>query len=374
MVLRMLRKNRLQPMRLRKMSELKLSDVKWKNFKIKDIFEVTNSKPYHKESLESEFVGIPYITRTSLNNGLENTILKGDIFELNKANTISLGAENADFFYQSADYITGNKMYCIENDSINKYVGLFLVQAFRNSIKGCGFGYGKGLTGTRFKERTVILPTDEKGNPNWQFMEDYIKQEQKNQAQKAIDYYESKMNKAAFDLVELEDLEWKDYKVGDLFRFERKPSKGLIHLNSKKDGISYLGATNRNNGVLDFVEEKGDLVYEGNAIAFIRNGEGSMGYSIYKYEPFIATQDISVGYNENLNQYNAMFITTIADRIRGKYNFGYKRNQQRLEAEILQLPADSDGNPHWDYMSKFMQNIEAEKLQKVLDYLYTYIS
>lgn len=86
----------------------------------------------------------------------------------------------------------------------------------------------------------------------------------------------------------------------------------------KNDGISYLGATNRNNGVLDFVEKKVELLYEGKFNLFIRNGEGSMGYSVYKKEPFIATQDISVGYNENLNQHNGMFITTIADRIRGK--------------------------------------------------------
>ena len=95
-----------------------------------------------------------------------------------------------------------------------------------------------------------------------------------------------------------------------------------------------------------------------------------MGYSVYKKEDFIATQDISVGYNKNLNQYNGMFITTVADRVRGKYNFGYKRNQQRLENEILTLPVDENGNPHWDYMSKFMQKIEAEKLEKALEYIY----
>jgi hypothetical protein len=356
------------------MSRLNLTDVEWRDFKVNEIFEVVNSKPYHKDTLAVNKIGIPYITRTSQNNGLEEIVFLEDDFIVNPGNTISFGAENADFFYQEVDYLTGNKMYRICNKKINKHIGLFLVQVFRSSIKECGFGYGKGLTGTRFKDRVIMLPVDIYGEPYWQFMEDYIKQEQKVQAQKIIDYYESKMLKTAFDLLGFEDVEWKDYKICELFRFERKPSKGLNHLISKKDGISYLGATNRNNGVLDFVEKKEKLAYEGNAIAFIRNGEGSMGYSIYKKESFIATQDISVGYNENLNKYNAMFITTIADRVRGKYNFGYKRNQQRLEAEILQLPADSDGNPHWDYMSKFMQNIETEKLREALDYICAYIN
>ena len=358
------------------MSRLKLTDVEWKKFKIsgeQGFFSVDNNKPYHSSDLEVADKGIPYITRTSMNNGLDSIVKKNEHFVSVNGNCISLGAENADFFYQEKPFMSGNKMYSIRNNNMTKNIGLFLVQCFRHSIKDCGFGYGKGLTGTRFKDRYVMLPIDTSGIPNWQFMEDYIKQEQEIKAMKIIAYYEEKMLKTAFDLVGLNNVEWNDYKIGDLFRFERKSSKGLNHMSLKNDGISYLGATNRNNGVLDFVEKKVELLYEGNSIAFIRNGEGSMGYSVYKKEPFIATQDISVGYNENLNQHNGMFITTIADRIRGKYNFGYKRNQQRLESEILQLPTDSDGNPNWDYMSKFMQNNEMEKLSKTLEYIYIYI-
>src|SRR5699024_9976936 len=142
--------------------------------------------------------GTPYITRTSLNNGLDDIIKNNKNYKINRSNSISLGAENADFFYQEFKYITGNKMYSIYNKNINKSIGLFLVQTFRTSIKNCGFGYGKGLTGTRFKDRIVLLPIDRVKNPNWQFMEDYIKQEQKEIAQKVINYYEQKMLETSF--------------------------------------------------------------------------------------------------------------------------------------------------------------------------------
>ena len=115
------------------------------------------------------------------------------------------------------------------------------------------------------------------------------------------------------------------------------------------------------------------MQYKGNCIAFIRNGEGSMGYSIYKKESFIATQDISVGYNEKLNEYSAKFITTIADRVRGKYTFGYKRNQTRLKKEILTLPIDKNGDPNWSYMENFIKNIEQKQIKNVLKYLDEYI-
>ncbi len=146
-------------------------------------------------------------------------------------------------------------------------------------------------------------------------------------------------------------------------------SKGLNHIKKAEMGISYLGATNQNNGVLCFVEYYKDTIQKGNCIAFIRNGEGSMGYSIYKEEDFIATSDITLGYNTHLNKYIGTFITTIADRIRGKYNFGYKRNANRLSKEILTLPADCDGNPDWDYMENYMRNIESDKVFQYLTYL-----
>lgn len=54
-----------------------------------------------------------------------------------------------------------------------------------------------------------------------------------------------------------------------------------------------------------------------------------------------------------------MFITTIADRIRGKYNFGYKRSATRLAKEVLSLPATPAGQPDWDFMEQYMRNIES---------------
>lgn len=145
-------------------------------------------------------------------------------------------------------------------------------------------------------------------------------------------------------------------------------SKGLNHIKKVERGVSYLGATNQNNGVLCFVERDIEAIQKGNCIAFIRNGEGSMGYSVYKAEDFIATSDMTLGYNDHLNKYVGTFITTIADRVRGKYNFGYKRSANRLAKEIITLPIDDKGNPNWEYMENYMRCIESEQ---ILGYLKT---
>ena len=161
---------------------------------------------------------------------------------------------------------------------------------------------------------------------------------------------------------------WSNYTLCEVFKIlEPGKSKGLNHLKIVSNkGVSYLGATNINNGQLCLVERNNSMMQKGNCIAFIRNGEGSMGYAVYKAEDFIATSDMTIGYNEHLNRYTGTFITTIADRVRGKYNFGYKRNAQRLSKEVLSLPSLPDGSIDWDFMEKYMQEIESEQILKYL--------
>ena len=168
----------------------------------------------------------------------------------------------------------------------------------------------------------------------------------------------------------MENKDWKEFELGKLFKpIISGKSKGLNHLiKINKGGVNYLGATNLNNGVICQVSENKELIQKGNCISFIRNGEGSMGYSVYKSEDFIATSDISSGYNSNLNKYNGMFITTVSDRIRGKYNFGYKRSDTRLKKEKLILPIDSNGEPDYKYMETFMRQKEQEKIKAYKEY------
>lgn len=353
---------------------LSLDDVEWGEFRFTEIFiEIFIAMATDSNKLRQG--NIPYIGRSSINNGFQGEY---DVDLRKKVNsnsiTVSMVGEPR-AYYQPYDFACSQNILVLRNDrKLNKYNSKFLCSIINQYLYKKGFGYGYPVGLNRVKRNSLLLPIDKNGEANWQFMEDYIKQEQKIIAQKVINYYEDKIIKTGFDLLGLEDAKWGNFKIGELFKFKNKPSKGLNNMQiATSKGISYLGATNRNNGVLEFVEENKKLTYDGNCIAFIRNGEGSMGYSIYKKEDFIATQDISVGYNENLNEYNAQFITTIADRVRGKYNFGYKRNQTRLENEILTLPVDEKGDPNWDYMSKFMQKIEQEKLEKALNYIYIYI-
>lgn len=361
------------------MSKLKLTDVEWGEFFIggsNGLFDITSTKSgIDKNKLNIDVGLIPYITRTDMQNGINMFITdkQNNRYNIDEGNVITIGLDTQTVFYQPTAFYTGQNIQVLRNKNLNKYTAMFIIPSIKIQMQKFNWG-GNGATLGRLNRTRLVLPINSQGQPNWQFMEDYIKQEQKQQAQKIIDYYEHKLVELAADVIGLDKVEWKTFKLGDIFDLVTKSSKGLNHLEKNiSDGISYVGATNRNNGVLDFVKREENLIYSGNAIAFIRNGEGSMGYSVYKKEDFIASQDITVGYNQYLNEYNAKFITTIADQVRGKYNFGYKRNQERLKRETLVLPSDKKGNPNFQYMSDFVKKLELDKVQEVLEYIYIYI-
>ena len=230
---------------------------------------------------------------------------------------------------------------------------------------------GNGATLTRLRRSRILLPVVKKGEPDYRFMEEYIKEREDKLKKQYKELVKIRVNNLQKEVNK--SIEWGEFKVKDIFpTMVAGKSKGLNHLEQVSNGgISYLGATNRNNGVLCFVEKNGNekLIQNGNCIAFIRNGEGSMGYSVYKAEDFISTSDITLGYNSKLNKYSGMFITTIADRVRGKYSFNYKRSDTRLKKEVLSLPMNSKGEPDYKFMEDYMKYLEQKKLLEYLDYI-----
>ena len=74
-----------------------------------------------------------------------------------------------------------------------------------------------------------------------------------------------------------------------------------------------------------------ELKVEGNALVFIKTGEGSVGLTLYKAEDFIPHKNVYIGYNVSLNKYIGLFIATMYNKQKFIYNYGYGLNQLRVK-------------------------------------------
>ncbi len=163
-----------------------------------------------------------------------------------------------------------------------------------------------------------------------------------------------------------EEKEWKAFPVSGLFdRFEPGRGNGLGHLTEAEPGygVQYIGATDRNDGVLCFVdrnEETEGMIQPGNCVGFIKNGDGSAGYAVYKEKEFISTSDVIFGYAGWLNRYTGLFFVAAQNMTEGKYSHGYKRNMRRLLADRVMLPVTDAGDPDFGYMDAYMKRIQED--------------
>ena len=141
----------------------------WKEFRVGDVFECKTTKTM----LEQEDGNYLYITRTSENNGITSLIkLEKDDY-LNDKNCITIGAEGLYAFYQNQDFIAGVKIYTIKNEYLNKYIALFICTVLNQQIYK--YSYGRARILEKIIDEKINLPTTPDNQPDWQFMEDFIK-------------------------------------------------------------------------------------------------------------------------------------------------------------------------------------------------------
>ncbi|OAO27234.1 restriction endonuclease subunit S [Staphylococcus capitis] len=328
---------------------MKLSDRDWKVFKIKEVFDIVNLKPEHKVNLKSSGT-TPYVTRTEKNNGVED-FYKG--LHIKKGNCITFGAETAKFYYQEHNFINGNKLYAIYNKCLNKYTALFLTTLFNNQF--LDYGYGFGLTGARFSNKKIKLPTLNK-HPDYNFMEDYIKEKYFNLKSQI----KEKQKHEITDWRGLDEVKWEDYFIESLFQI--KPGKRLTKKEFTKGSKPFIGSSDHNNGVTNFVDNHNSSE-DFNVLGV--NYNGSVVENFYHPYKALFSDDVKrLSLKIKGNKYMYLFIKNMILKQKEKYQYGYKFNGTRMKRQIIKLPTKNN-RPDYDFMEQYMKRKENEVLDRI---------
>lgn len=168
----------------------------------------------------------------------------------------------------------------------------------------------------------------------------------------------------------LEEVEWEVFPFDKIFRKIQRGRR--LKKDDHIDGdVPYVSSTSLNNGVDGFIGNDDKVRKFKNNLTLANSG--SVGSCFYHHYEYIASDHVTSLTLENADKYIYLFMATIVKRLEEKYSFNREVNDKRIRTEKLILPVDENGNPHWEYMSQFMQNLEAEKVQEVLEPIYIYI-
>lgn len=151
--------------------QLSLNLSEWKTFKYTDIFKIKKGKRLTKKDQSDG--DIPYVSSSALNNGIDNKIGNGSTDE----NCISFACYGSigEVFYQDEKvWVSDNaNVFYLKNKKLNPYIAMFIVTLLR--LEQFRFSYGMTGKKERLESFTIKLPINKKNEPDWEFMENYIK-------------------------------------------------------------------------------------------------------------------------------------------------------------------------------------------------------
>ena len=326
----------------------------WKDFRIGSLFEQIVKPPVvHSREVTPSEDGIPYVVRSKFNNGVKCLVVRDSHMRPSPGGTISFGAENATFFYQPTEFVSGRDIYYIDTTHLSERTCLFLVSCLRQVAKK--YSYNFGLFPDLLKEEYIKLPICPDGSPDWKGMERFVD----NIDAVALKRMHSLRNPAVPQKINSDY--WKPFPIGKLFEIIK--GTRLTKANMQPGEVNFIGASYENNGVTMHISNKGHI-HPAGTITVSYNGAHT-GVAFYQEADFWASDDINVLYPKfPINKQVALFLLPIIKKAGSKYGFIDKWEKEVMAKDILMLPS-KDGEPDWDYMEKYMREVEKKTIKKL---------
>lgn len=146
---------------------------------------------------------------------------------------------------------------------------------------------------------------------------------------------------------------WEYFDLTDLFEISASKDE-LIDDLTPGGKTPYITSSDSNNGITAFVEEEFTNP-EGTITA---NRGGSVGYFYYQPIPYKATPvDVRILTPKfKINTYLGLFLKTILQLEKYRYNYSRKMGSDRLAQFRIKLPI-KDNQPDWNFMENYIKSL-----------------
>lgn len=119
---------------------------------------------------------LPYITRTNNGNGVARFVSENNMaFGYDDAGCITVGLDTQTAFYQPHKFVTGQNIQVITGGMFNEYLAQFIIPLMRIQMRAKFNWGGNGATLGRMKTLELMLPVNDSGEPDFEYMEQYSK-------------------------------------------------------------------------------------------------------------------------------------------------------------------------------------------------------
>jgi hypothetical protein len=165
---------------------------------------------------------------------------------------------------------------------------------------------------------------------------------------------------------------WKWFRCDEIFEeISIANSSDLNNLEIDPCGVNYLSRAVVNNGYECKVKRVEDKLTRGNFVSVVMVGVPSSAF--FQPNDVICSQNILVLRYPAINQYNALFISTILQKDRYRYSYGRTLSKATFLQSRIKLPVTPEGTPDWQFMENYIKslpyskNIEPSQPNEIID-------
>ena len=156
---------------------MRLDDREWETFYNGDLFTVKRPAARNKDDYTEG--GVPFVASGSVNNGVLKCCEPHEGEMLDDAGCITVSPVDGSAFYQPYPFLgrggAGSSVLMLYRDGINLYTGQFIARMVANTCTG-KYNYGHMGNKDSIKRERIMLPVADDGEPDYQFMEDYVRE------------------------------------------------------------------------------------------------------------------------------------------------------------------------------------------------------
>ncbi len=364
------------------MKKYVLNTTTWKKFLLHRIADVDYGTKLDIGKMTYNNPTISFVSRTSYNNGVKAVVDKIENIEPYPAGdiTIALGGSIGTTCVQTAPFYTSQNVAVVHfDDKVPFEAKLFICRLVKTECDNKFKAFGRELNSHIKKDFFIYLPQTQKGEPDWEWMSDYIKSlngivNEKMDEIKAMssDNKSFKMIAQNIDIDEFKqwagiknidclkkqtllDLRWEVFKIGDIFK--TYTGGDLILGNVVEGKIPIVTHSAENNGINKFSESipKQRLFDHKRTIALA--DRGTFRATIQEQDFYIGTRVKALEFKgDYCSREILVFITTIINN--ESFRFSYGRNcTGALDNLKIKLPAKDKRTPDYASMEIYIKSL-----------------
>ncbi|MES5126860.1 restriction endonuclease subunit S [Lactobacillus crispatus] len=361
--------------------------VKYKEFKLGDLFEIQKVKGINKSKLVNPNISTneyDYVTRTSLNNGIESTTDFVCDVPYNEPNTFSLGLLQMTFFYRERSWYAGQFVRkIIPKFKLNTKIALYFNTIFSRLSKVLLSVLVRHVDNV-FRDSKVRLPVTDADEIDFNYMEQYIAEleqqrfaELEQQRFAELDSYLKATGLNDYGLTD-EDKKilaykpiFQEFKIVDLFNVVNTHSilKSQV-ANLENGNVPYLTAAEGNNAVLKYINCPKEWIDEGNCV-FIG---GKTMVVTYQEKDFCSNDSHNLALYFKDSRYKSpliqqYFVGSVRKALSKKYSWDDSISKAKIRSDSVRLPVVSNTkNLDFNYMEKYIRAIEKLTIAEAVKY------